>query len=187
MTGTRKLLAMVLCATVAGTLAFASPAAAQKKKKDDDKPAAPAGNAPDAQVLETAISEMLAAWQIGDVELLKKYYADDVTIVSGVYEPPLAGWSNYVQAYQRQRERMQGVRKDRRNTLIQVHGAVASAVFQWEMRAEVDGRPGAWRGHTTLLFEKRGGNWVIVHDHTSLVQTAQPAQAPQPPSENPQP
>lgn len=187
MTGTRKLLTMALCAAVAGALAFASPAGAQKKKRDEDRPAASsASSAADTQVLETAIGEMLAAWQIGDVELLKKYYADDVTVVSGVYEPPLVGRDNYIQGYQRQRERMQGVRIDRRNTLIQVRGTTASAIYQWEMRAEVNGQGGAWRGHTTLLFEKRGGNWLIVLNHTSLVETAQPAQTPQP-SGNTQP
>lgn len=172
---------MALCAAAAVGLALASPVQAQKKKKNEEKPAAmPVSSAPDAQVLETAIGEMLAAWQIGDVDLLKRYYAEDVAIVSGAYEPPLVGWSNYVQAYQRQRERTQGVRIDRRNTLIQVRGTLASAVYQWEMRAEVDGRPGAWRGHTTLLFEKRGGAWLIVHNHTSLVESAQPAPASQP-------
>jgi len=27
--------------------------------------------------------------------------------------------------------------------------------------------------HTTLIFEKRNDNWLIVHNHTSLVQASQ--------------
>src|SRR5713226_10342819 len=48
---------------------------------------------PDDQAIDLAISEMLAAWQMGDVEMLHKYYADDVTVVSGAWEPPLLGWA----------------------------------------------------------------------------------------------
>lgn len=55
----------------------------------------------DEQRLEIFVSEMLAAWQIGDLELLHKYYADDVTVVSAAFEPPIIGWTNYAQAYLR--------------------------------------------------------------------------------------
>ena len=37
------------------------------------------------------ISEMLGAWQVGDVDKLHKDYADDVTVVNGAYAPPDRG------------------------------------------------------------------------------------------------
>jgi ketosteroid isomerase-like protein len=160
------------------TLALAPGGLAQKKKKGNGKAdAEPTFALPDPQHLEKMTGEMLAAWQIGDVALLQKYYAPDVTIVSGNYEPPLQGWASYAPAYQRQRQRLQAVRIERRNTFIQVKGTVAWAIYQWEMFAEADGAPFGARGHTTLTFEKRGGNWLIVHNHTSMVETAQPRAA----------
>lgn len=165
------------------SLACAVRVDAQKRKKGDEKQASePTFTLPDPQQLEKMIGEMLAAWQIGDVALLQKYYAPDVMVVSGSYEPPVQGWANYAAAYQRQRQRLQTVRIERRNTFIQVKGTVAWAVYQWEMSGEADGAPFGARGHTTLTFEKRGGTWLIVHNHTSLVETAQP-RAPQPPGQ----
>jgi ketosteroid isomerase-like protein len=142
---------------------------------------------PEEQVIDNQISEMLAAWQIGDFAMLKNYYADDVTVVSGVWEPALMGWAKYLQAYTRQRERVSNVRLDRTNTFIHVQGNLAWATYQWDFGAMADGSPSAARGHTTLVFQKRDGRWLIVHNHTSLVgevQTqpqAQPAPAKQPP------
>jgi ketosteroid isomerase-like protein len=81
---------------------------------------------------------------------------------------------------------MQQVRLDRSNTLIRIapSATVAWACYQWEFTAMVDGSPSAANGQTTLVLEKRGDDWVIVHNHTSLVQASQPAApanpAPQP-------
>lgn len=94
-------------------LACASPAAAQKKKKNeppaDTTPAVPLG---DEQAIDYAISEMLGAWQVGDIEKLHKNYADDVEVVNGIWAPPVFGWKNYLVAYQALHARMQQVRMD---------------------------------------------------------------------------
>lgn len=135
---------------------------------------------PDEQAVDLAVSEMLAGWQIGDVELLRKHVAADVTVVSGVWEPPLAGWASYLQAYQKQRLRIDSVRMDRRNTVLTLRGNVAWVAYQWEFEARVEGRNTGARGHTTLVLEKRKDNWFIVHNHTSIVCEARPAEA-QPP------
>lgn len=173
-TGSRAALCVTVCVALALMLAFAPETEAQKKKKNGDKDAAAEATItlPDPQQIEKEISEMLAAWQLGDVEMLKKYHAENVTVVSSAYEPPLQGWESYAQAYQRQRSRMQTVRVDRRNTFIHVKGLVAWAVYQWEMSAVADGAPYGARGHTSLTLEKRGNFWVIAHNHTSIVETA---------------
>src|SRR5579883_188400 len=143
------------------TLALASTASAQKKKKKDDQQSTPnpAMQLPDEQKIDNAIGEMLGAWQLGDVEKLHAHYADDMDAVNGMWAPPVVGWPNYLASYQSQRARTQQVRLDRSNTLIRL-------------------APG---GNTALVLEKRNDAWLIVHNHTSLVQSSQAA-APQPQS-----
>ncbi len=66
-------------------LALSHPAHGRKKKKTDDgdnsTPVAPLP-VPDSDTIEQDIGEMLAAFQVGDVEALHKYYSDNVVFVS---------------------------------------------------------------------------------------------------------
>ena len=173
----------VLLVLLLGALLAASPGVAQKKKKEPKgDQSTPLIKVPDGDQIETTISEMLAAWQIGDTELLHKYYAADVMVVSGAWEPPLMGWANFLKAYQSQRERMQGGRMDRRNTLIATRGNIGWAVYQWDFGAMVDGRQVGARGHTTLVLEKRGDRWLIVHNHTAVISETLPQQPVQQPA-----
>ena len=150
-------------ATVLATLAVLGAVAAKPQHTQ-----LPPGT-PDEQVIDLQISEMLAAWQIGDINLLKSYYADDVVVVSGAWEPALTGWSKYLQAYLRQRERVSNVRLDRSNTFIHAAGNFAWATYEWDFSANVDGAATDARGQATLIFQKRNGQWLIVHNHTSMV------------------
>jgi ketosteroid isomerase-like protein len=166
------------------TLSIASTASAQKKKKKNDTPNPPTASIlPDEQRIDNAIGEMLGAWQLGDVEKLHSHYADDVDVVNGMWAPPVVGWPSYLTSYQSQRARAQQVRLDRSNTLIRLApgGNTAWASYQWEFTAVVDGVPSSAFGHTTLVFEKRNDNWLIVHNHTSLVQASQAAAPATPP------
>jgi ketosteroid isomerase-like protein len=179
------LLLFALCLTFVGT------ASAQKKKKDQDTsqplpPPSVAASAPDEQKIDFVISEFLGAWQLGDIEKMHKNIADDVSVVAGTWTPPAIGWTNYLAAYQAQRARMTQVREDRSNTLIRIapSGIFAWACYQWDFSAIVDGTPMAAEGQTTLVFEKKADAWVIVHNHTSLVQASQPSV---PASPGPQP
>jgi ketosteroid isomerase-like protein len=160
-------------------LLFSGAAALGQRKEQKGKKNEPLVPLPDEQVINNGISEMLAAWQIGDTELLHKHYADDVMVVSGAWEPPLMGWERYLQAYRSQRERMQNASLDRVNTYVTAKGNIAWAVYQWQFFALVDGKPTAARGHTTLILEKRNARWLIVHNHTSVVpEVREPAPAP---------
>jgi ketosteroid isomerase-like protein len=159
-------------------LLAAAPAAAQKdKKKKTDASADTTSMIPlsDEQAIDYVISEMLGAWQVGDIEKLHKDYADDVSVVNGGWAPPVIGWTSYLASYQQQRTRLQRVRLDRTNTYIKVSGTVGWACYQWDFSGAVDGQPTTSQGQTTLVLEKRNSRWVIVHNHTSLVQAPQPA------------
>lgn len=177
----RAFLSLIAC--IAILLSIASPASAQKEKKKKKDANPPDEHItipmPDEQQIDYKISEMLGAWQVGDVNRLHQDYADDAVFVSGYWAPPIFGWSNYLPTYQQQRARMQQVRLDRVNTFVKVSGAVAWACYQWDFSGSVDGQAMKARGQTTLVLEKRGDRWLIVHNHTSVAQdvpaTPQPA------------
>jgi ketosteroid isomerase-like protein len=174
----RFLLALAMIAVSA--LICASPAAAQKDKKKKQPAITPADSTnplvpmSDENQIDYMVSEMLGAWQLGDVEKLHKDYADDVTVVNGAYAPPIVGWTNYLAVYQQQRARMQQVRMDRSNSLIRVAGNVGWICYQWDFAATADGQPSAAQGQTTLVVEKRNNHWIIVHNHTSMVRQLNP-------------
>jgi len=154
----------------------------ENSQADPNAPPMPAGS--DADQIERAIGEMLAGFQLGDVEMMHKHYADSVTFVSGAYEPPIVGWQNYVPLYERQRAAFQGMQLIRRNTIVFPHGDVAWAMYQWEFDSMLNGRPYSLQGQTTLIFNKIEGNWLIVHNHTSEVA---PASTPAQPQQTPTP
>jgi ketosteroid isomerase-like protein len=169
-------------------LSLASTACAQKKKKQaqidaDDAAGSKAvskemtDKMTDQEKIDFAISEMLGAWQIGDIEKLHKNIADDIVVVNGSWAPPVVGWDNYLSSYNFQRSRVQQIRMDRTNTLIRITGTTASVCYQWEFSGVVDGKQTGARGQTTLLFEKRADKWVIIHNHTSVVDNAVPLTA----------
>jgi ketosteroid isomerase-like protein len=176
------------------SLTCVSGAAAQKKKKSEPPPSTDSSKMlvalTDEQQIDYTLSEMLGAWQLGDIEKLHKDYGDDVVIVNGSWAPPIVGWTNYLAVYQQQRTHMQQVRMDRSNTYIKVNGTVGWACYQWEFAAVVDGKQMESQGHTTVVLEKRNNHWVIVLNHTSLaarIPQAAPANAPSEQQQPPKP
>lgn len=170
-----------------GLLLLAGDAAAQKPKKKKDEPPAPQPmvqstamptRGPESDIIDYTISEMLGAWQIGDPAMLRKYFADNVIVVSGVFEPALVGWASYEPAYLRQRARMTEVRLERKNTYIVTRGNTAWATFNWEFSALVEGQPMLARGQWSLVMEKTGDKWMVTLNHTSVTDQQSPSAAP---------
>ena len=158
----------------------AVPASAQKKNKNKNAP--PDSEAdqtialpmPDSQAIDQAIGEALGYWQIGDTASLHKYYADDVVLVSGAWEPPIIGWDNFVKAYQAQREHVTGARLDRSNTLIKVNGNSAWATYQFIYVVQSEGQVVRYRGHTTVFLIKQADKWLITLNHSSIIDSTTP-------------
>ena len=183
---------LALVAALSAPALIAGGATAQNKKNDnkeaDSASLIPAGSLPDPQAIDLVVGQMLGAWQVGQVEMMHKFYAEDVVVVSGAWEQPLIGWQSYAQAYQQQFARTNGGRLDRTNTYSKVLGDTAWVTYQWQYSGQMDGTPISAVGHTTLLLQKRAGNWVIVLNHTSQVPTAPAAPATSPhPASTPQP
>lgn len=178
----------VWCRTLAFLLAVGflsvslSPASQKdKKKKKDETDTSKTTLMTDEQQIDYMLSEMMGAMQVGDVEKLHSTYADDVSMVSASWAPPVMGWANYLAIFQQQRTHIQRVRMDRTNTYIKVKGDVAWACYQWDFIAAMDGQPIQSQGQTTVVMEKRNGHWVIVHNHSSLASPAPATSTPAPP------
>jgi uncharacterized protein (TIGR02246 family) len=153
----------------------------QNQKNNKKKGAEAASNAsdpsllPDNQAIDLMVSQMLGAWQAGDAEAMQKFYADDMTVISGAWEPPLFGWANYARAYQAQIGRTSGCRLERTNSYTRVTGDTAWVTYQWQFLGNVDGKRTQAYGHTTLVLQKRAGTWLIVLNHTSAIPTDEPS------------
>jgi uncharacterized protein (TIGR02246 family) len=165
-------LAAALCG--AGFLNAGSDGKNQKIKQVPENTTSTASLLSDNQAIDLMISQMLGAWQAGDAGGLQKFYADDMMAISGAWEPPLAGWANYARAYQAQMARTSGCRLERSNSYTKVMGDSAVVTYQWQFAGNVDGKLTQALGHTTLVLQKRAGNWLIVLNHTSAIPTDEP-------------
>jgi ketosteroid isomerase-like protein len=158
-------------ASVAVILLLCSAVGAQKTKKNQSASDQPMPSMPMSSndQIEHAIGEMLAAQQLGNMELMHKYYSDSATFVSSDYGPPIVGWKNWAAGYERQRAAFQQMQIIRRNTFIYTHADVAWATYQWDFAAMLaTGKGYDARGQTTLVFNKVGNDWLIVHNHTAV-------------------
>jgi ketosteroid isomerase-like protein len=144
---------------------------AQKNKKNQPAPDQPLPSMPMTpnDQIEHNIGEMLAAQQLGNLGLMHKYYSDSTTFVSSDYGPPIVGWKNWADGYERQKAAFQQMQIVRRNTYIYIHADVAWATYQWDFSAMLaTGKGYDARGQTTLVFTKVGNDWLVVHNHTAV-------------------
>jgi ketosteroid isomerase-like protein len=163
-----KKLQVVFVAILAITFMAAAAQQEKQTKKQKNTPLPEISQSISEQI-DHDTGEMLGAWQVGDVEAMHKYYADDATWVAGTYDPPIAGWQNYVPKYEQSRKGVSSVQLIRKNTTIFHYGDTAWAAYQWEFQGFVEGKPTTARGQTTLVFVKSGDRWLIVHNHTSQI------------------
>jgi uncharacterized protein (TIGR02246 family) len=173
----RRSMAILALAAMLGGAGFAEGQNQKNKnkKKDADATVQTSSLMPDNQAVDMLVTQMLGAWQAGDVEGMHKFYADDITMISGAWEPPLFGWANYARAYEAQFARTVGARLERTNSYTKVTGDTALVTYQWQFWGNVDGQRAQAFGHTTLALQKRAGNWLIVLNHTSVLPTDQPS------------
>ena len=130
--------------------------------------------------IEAVIAAVIDAYRAGDYTAMGQYYAPDVSMVPGDYNPPLVGWSVAEGRYRQIHSNLSGVELIRDNTRITRRGNFAWAVYQWRFAGMLGKEGVAAVGHTTLLLEKRHGRWIIVHNHTSALMPPRPPEKPAP-------
>ncbi len=171
----RSVAILALAATLCGAgFIYGQNQKSKKKGVDAGTSVSSASLMPDNQAVDLLVSQMLGAWQAGDAEAMRKFYADDMMVISGAWEPPLIGWANYARAYEAQFARTSGSRLERTNSYFKMMGDNAWVTYQWQFLGDVDGKRTQALGHTTLVLQKRAGSWLIVLNHTSAVPTDEP-------------
>lgn len=176
--GRRVVALLALAAVFCGTgLLYGQNKKNKQKDKNAETNVSTSSLLPDSQAVDLLVSQMLGAWQAGDAEGMRKFYADDVLVVSGAWEQPILGWANYATAYQAQFSRTTGPRLERTNSYTKVAGDTAWVTYQWQFAGNVEGKATQAFGHTTLVLQKRAGNWLIVLNHTSAVPIDDPPPA----------
>lgn len=131
---------------------------------------APAGaGLSEEQQIEAVLTAVIEAYRTGDYTTMGRYYAPEVTVVPGDYSPPVTGWSNVEPRYRQAYANLTQAEMLRENTRIVRRGNVAWAVYQWRFAGTLGTQSFAAQGHTTLILEKRRGDWLIVHNHTSAL------------------
>lgn len=124
--------------------------------------------------IDAVVAAVVEAYRSGDYEAMGRYYADDVTMVPASYAPPVTGWRRVAEQYKAAYAHLTGAEMLRENTLIRREDDLAWAVYQWRFAGVMGTQTYSVMGHTTLILEKRKGNWKIVHNHTSALPIRQP-------------
>ena len=140
----------------------------------------------DEAAIEAVIEKVVQAYRNGDVNSMARYYASDVRFVPADFNPPIQGWAVVAERYREAFAQLSGLELLRENTRIERRGKIAWATYQWRFAGVARNQTMGALGHTTLILEKRGRDWIIVYNHTSaLLAPPEPAPpAPAPPRPN---
>jgi beta-aspartyl-peptidase (threonine type) len=121
---------------------------------------------PDVKKIKAVLDNQLQSWNRHDLEGFMAGYwqSDNLTFYSG--GSSVSGWKTTLERY---RNRYQSAgnemgKLDFTDLQIELLGSTSAFVRgHWQLKM-AGGEPG---GLFTLIFRKMGGNWKIVHDHTS--------------------
>ena len=168
-------LRIVLVSITVGVLLLASPALARQGKMKE-VPAKQA--APPAYDFRALIQRLYDAWSDLDPAKAAPFYAKDADHVFFDIAPlKYNGWAEYAdgvpKAFAAYSSGKFTLGKDLR---VHRHGNLTWATATW--RAELlkkDGTKENAEGRYTVVLEKRGDDWLIVHEHMSVPAPPQPA------------
>jgi uncharacterized protein (TIGR02246 family) len=129
-----------------------------------------ANQAPDAE-FKSLIDRYYAAWSTMDVEKAGEFYAKDADLIFFDIAPlQYKGWGEYKEGVKKNFFATVTTAKLTPNNDLKVirHGDMACTIVTFHLSAtpkaggsmELDARH-------TAIWEKRGGKWLIVHEHVS--------------------
>jgi ketosteroid isomerase-like protein len=123
-----------------------------------------------AEELKALMQKIIDAWSTLDISKPAPYYDTQAKHVFYDVSPlKYTGWKEYADGSQKMFAEMSSVKftlgKD-----IQTHrrGNVAWGTATWQLEMGLkDGKKENLEGRWTVIWEKRGDNWLVVHEHFS--------------------
>ena len=134
----------------------------------------PAPEAPRAQDaatdLKPLVEKLLAAWATLDVKNPAPFYAQDAGLIFYDIAPlKYSGWADYAAGFQKVSAGWKSMKVSLNPDLQATrYGNIAWATYTATFEVEMKQGPGMkGEARTTDLFEKRGNDWIIIHEHVS--------------------
>jgi ketosteroid isomerase-like protein len=111
------------------------------------------------------------AWEKRDMDFIERYYAHDHDMLLFFERRQLTGWKRVKTLYRNMfSHASQGeVESTHSNAKVKVIGDMAYVASNFRLKVkEHSGRSVVDEGRSTVVFERRKGNWIVVHRHTSF-------------------
>jgi ketosteroid isomerase-like protein len=127
-------------------------------------------SADEASVL-ARVEAFNGAWERRDMEFIEEYYAHDPGMLLFFERRQLRGWERVKTLYENMFSHASRGEVESTHSNVRV-GAVGGMTyvasnFRLEVKEPSGGRS-VDEGRSTVVFERRDGNWVVVHRHTSF-------------------
>ena len=103
-----------------------------------------------------------------DVDAIEPHVAGDITWFSHTATERLDGKQVFIDSLRKTVKTKQTFKWQERDLRVQVLGDAAIVSFFYDHSAEIGGRKTDRLSRATYVFAKRGGQWLLVHDHSSV-------------------
>lgn len=124
--------------------------------------------ADDEAAIRAVVTQHAAAHETGDLAAIEKLWVHDETATVAEGGSFNYGWADFRDHHLRPEiEAMKNVKNPIEDIKVHVKGDLAWVTYSYRMSGEYKGRQFDNAGAATMVLEKRGGAWLIVHEHTS--------------------
>lgn len=135
----------------------------------------------DEAAIRAVVMQHAVAHETGDLATVEKLWVhdDSATVAEGGQFN--YGWTEFRDHHLRPEfEAMKNIKFPLEDIKIHAKGGMAWVTFSYKMSGEYKGRAFDNAGAATLVLEKRGSDWRIVHEHTSTKRRPTPTPAAKP-------
>jgi ketosteroid isomerase-like protein len=130
----------------------------------------------DSQQVSETFSRYMQAYEKKDMETLRKIFANDEKLQAFWPDPSnpfrIEGWKEVQRGLEEYLPAISSMTVNIRQPIVQVYGPLAIVSCHWSFSGAVGGKPQVGSGRGSYVFEKRKGDWEIVHLHESSMPSA---------------
>ena len=136
-----------------------------------DDPSVVADDAASVEQVRECFDKFNEAWKARDLAFVRSYYAHDPDMLLFFERRQLRGWDKVETLYENMfAHALAGsVKSTYSNVDAMANGDFAYVAANFHLQVtNPEGEESTDEGRVTVVFERRGGNWVVVHRHTSF-------------------